>query len=540
LPITIACPSCGKTAQIVASLEGDQARCVECGQLILVPPRACVSGCTRIQAAPGGQETGELPGLPIERLPLAYIHLDADNRVREWNPAAEKIFGYRREEALGRDGLEILLPRAAQKQIQEIIRRLRAGDMDAHSVNDNRTKDGRTITCAWFNTPLRHADGAYAGIICLAQDITARQRTEARLRESEAQFQQLAANVEGYVWLNSLDDSRMYYMSPGYEKITGYSCQDLYEHPESWIDIIHPEDLPRVLAVARGPHADEPRQVEYRIVRPDGSVRWIRDRAFPVRDSAGQIYRIAGIGEDITERKEAETKVREYHERLEALSRHLLCIQEEERCHLARELHDEFGQILATALLQVYQAKGLAGGAALAQLEQCGVLLEQAGQKLRSLTLQLRPTMLDVLGLEATLRDLYERRQPWPGLAVEVVGHLSAAPLPGGTAIASFRVVQEALTNVVRHAAARHAWIELGQDEHALDVAVRDDGVGFDVAAAKQRAARSGSFGLVGMSERVLLQGGRLYIESAAGRGTCIRACFPLPAPSKRPAGTAE
>ncbi len=147
---------------------------------------------------------------------------------------------------------------------------------------------------------------------------------------------------------------------------------------------------------------------------------------------------------------------------------------------------------------------------------------------MHSLVLELRPTMLDSLGLEATLRWLCERHQQKTGCEVKVDVDLSGTPLSPVLATACFRVVQEALTNVVRHATAPHAWVELKQAESGLELTVRDDGVGFDVALAQGWAARGGSFGLLGMRERVQLLGGSLEVESQPGRGTRIRAAFPL------------
>ena len=109
----------------------------------------------------------------FDRLPLAYLLMDADNRVVHWNPAAEKVFGYTMSEALGRDCLELIVPVPVTDQIRDVQRRLRAGDMNAHSINQNRTRDGRTITCAWFNTPLGGPRDEFAGVVCLAQDVTA-------------------------------------------------------------------------------------------------------------------------------------------------------------------------------------------------------------------------------------------------------------------------------------------------------------------------------------------------------------------------------
>ena len=147
-----------------------------------------------------------------------------------------------------------------------------------------------------------------------AADVTEQRQAEERLRESEERFQQLAHHIDGYFGLNAPDDSQFHYVSPGYEKITGRSCASQYQHPESWTDVIHPDDRARVLAIVGEPLHNEARQVEYRIVRPDGAVRWIRDRAFPVRNAAGTVYRVAGIGEDITAQKQAEETLRETSE----------------------------------------------------------------------------------------------------------------------------------------------------------------------------------------------------------------------------------
>jgi PAS domain S-box-containing protein len=121
----------------------------------------------------------------IERLPLAYIAFDEHLRITDWNPAAQKLFGFRRDEILGRDGVELLVPPEARPFVDEVVRRLRRGDMNAHNVNENRTRDGRTIVCQWFNTPLMSEDGAFTGLVALAEDVTERRRLEGQYLQAQ-------------------------------------------------------------------------------------------------------------------------------------------------------------------------------------------------------------------------------------------------------------------------------------------------------------------------------------------------------------------
>ena len=257
-----------------------------------------------------------------------------------------------------------------------------------------------------------------------------------------------------------------------------------------------------------------------------GQVKTIQNSAAPIRDAGGSIVGAVIVNEDVTERVRAENALHESTNRLQLLSRRLLAVQEEERRHLSRELHDEFGQLLATITLHLHAAKVVAEEAAQSALDESMALLQRAGAQVRSMALELRPTMLETGGLDSTLRWLAEQHQQRVGIATEVVGHLN--DVPGDFAIACFRVAQEALTNVVRHARAEHVWIELSQKDGLVELVVRDNGVGFDVTRTLKRAAGGGNLGLLGMKERVEILGGNLEIDSQRGRGTRIRISLPL------------
>ncbi len=205
------------------------------------------------------------------------------------------------------------------------------------------------------------------------------------------------------------------------------------------------------------------------------------------------------------------------------LSQRLLEMQEGERRSLARELHDQLGQTLTAIRLTLQSARRGRKD----RVAEAIALLDQAIEQVRTLALELRPPSLDLLGLPAALRAYVEREARRAGLEVHLEIGSFERRLPPEVETACFRVVQEALTNVVRHARARRVDVELAVEGRRVQIVVRDDGKGFDVQAARARAAEGASLGLLGIEERVSLAGGRVDIESAPGRGATIRARFP-------------
>jgi PAS domain S-box-containing protein len=266
----------------------------------------------------------------------------------------------------------------------------------------------------------------------------------------------------------------------------------------------------------------------------DDTRKTIENSAAPIRNSDGLIVGAVIVNKDVTERVRAEEALRESARRLQQLSRRLLTLQEEERRHLSRELHDEFGQMLAVITLHLHAARDVAGETARANLDESMALVQRAAAQLRSLALELRPTMLEGAGLDATLAWLADEHRQRAGIEIRIMGQ--AGEVSGEVAIAAFRVVQEALTNIVRHARARHIRIDLSRSDGQLRLAVRDDGVGFDVGKTLERAASRGNLGLLGMKERVQILGGALRIDSRTGHGTSISLSLPLAAPAALPA----
>jgi two-component system sensor histidine kinase UhpB len=352
---------------------------------------------------------------------------------------------------------------------------------------------------------------------------------EERLRKSEERFAAFMDNLPGYAWLKDLQ-GRYVYVNQAVRELPGYQSlgkTDAQIWPADVAATYRANDQ-QVIAAKKPLHT-----IEHFL--HEGKQRCLVGSKFPIFDKAGAVALVGGAAVDITERIEAESALRESTDRLQHLSRRLLAVQEEERRHLSRELHDEFGQLLATISIHLHAAKGLAGDAARSRLEEASVLLQRTGAQVRSLAFELRPTMLELSGLGPTLMWLAEQHQQRTGIAIRVVGQLN--DVPGDLAMVCFRAAQEGLTNVVRHARAQHVWIELSQTDGALELVVRDDGVGFDVTSTLDGAANRGHLGLLGMKERVQILGGNLEVDSEPGHGTRIRISLPLAAGDRQERG---
>lgn len=220
------------------------------------------------------------------------------------NDAAVRHYGYSREEFLNMTIRDI---RPAE-DVPALLESIAKGDVGtgvaSSGVWRHRKKSGELIfveiTFHGFVFQGRRAE------LILAHDVTVQRENVLALRESEARFRQVVESIQEVFWMTDTAKRKILYVSPGYEKIWGRSCESLYASSRSWVDCIHPEDRERILTAAREKQALGTYDEEYRIVRPDGAVRWVRDRAFPVRDAAGVVYRITGAAKDVTERKELE------------------------------------------------------------------------------------------------------------------------------------------------------------------------------------------------------------------------------------------
>jgi len=224
-------------------------------------------------------------------------------------------------------------------------------------------------------------------------------------------------------------------------------------------------------------------------------------------------------------------QIRAGRERLKELSQRNLAAQEAERRHIARELHDEVGQALTALKVNLQSIQRAPEAAAFdPQLQETIGIIDRTLHQVRNLSLDLRPSLLDDLGVVSAIRWYLDRQAQRGGFEAQFLADPPEMRLNPELETTCFRVVQEAITNVVRHAQARLVRVELRQYEETLDLTIRDDGVGFDVRAARERGASDPSLGLLGMEERVQLMGGQIEVRSDSTQplGTEIRCIFPF------------
>jgi PAS domain S-box-containing protein len=246
-----------------------------------------------------------------------YIVTADDQRYRLVNRAWEEFVGIRREEAIGYS-IDERFPPAVAQQFQAVNQQVIDTGTPVIAEEFVDVADGRH----YFHTvkfPIKDALGQIEAVGGISLDLTQRKQAEEALRQSEERFRQMAENIHEVFWMANPELTQILYVSPAYEAIWGRSCASLYEQPRSFIEAIHPDDWERVLA-AFEQHRQSGFSHEYRIIKPDGSVRWIWERGFPVRNQAGQLESFVGISQDISERKQTEEALRKSEARFRLLA----------------------------------------------------------------------------------------------------------------------------------------------------------------------------------------------------------------------------
>ena len=362
----------------------------------------------------------------------------------------------------------------------------------------------------------------------MTRDITERKQAEDRLRRSEEKFKALFGIAP--VGISVLDrQHNVVDANPALEQITRLSKEELLNgtyRRRTYLNADGTPKPPNELASERAVTENRPlNDVETGIVTENGEIIWTQVSVAPLAlpDASAVV-----ITQDITERKRAAKELEEANLQLRFLSRRRLQVQEDERRRLAVELHDQIGQSLAAAKISVQSAKRSKKRETMArQLDSATAILDQILLQVRQITLHLRPTALDDLGLVPALRLALDDPPSAQAGMSSSSGDANLERPDAEVETACFRIALEALTNILRHAKARKVSVELRQAEESLHLTVRDDGIGFDLASA-ETGLQKDRLGLVGMSERASDVGGKFECKSVPGNGTEVHVFLPF------------
>ena len=465
--------------------------------------------------------------LAVHGAQLAVVDIDCATRIATVNDQCGAIRGAKSGEyQLSLRDLEDLIHPEDKPRVRgefvDVLKGRKPRYVAHHRVRD---ANGSWKWLSWRASVVeRDASGRALRVAGTAADVTAQRRTEEALRQTATKLSLVAANVPGMVFQMTYRAGQFFfhYVSPGSAELLGLAPETLRVNPGLFLQAIRENDRDRLeesLAVASV--SLETWTWEGRASGPNGELRWIQVRATPTRAFFyGKVF-WNGIAMDVTKIKENEQALQETKRLLRELSAHNEAVREEERARIARELHDELGQLLTGLKLSLSAMAGRDGSLEQkfdkAQNARVMHLVEQAIAVTRNAVTDLRPPALDH-GLGAAVAWLADQFARRTGIACSVDLPEHEIELDEARATALFRILQESLTNVAKHAGAGSVHVRLSASRESIRLQVVDDGNGF----GEKGAGTPRTFGLLGMRERVGMLGGSIHIASAPGGGTTV------------------
>jgi len=444
--------------------------------------------------------------------PLAIIAMDPGGIVTMWNRAAERIFGWSKQEVLGRPNL--VVPAAKQDESRDLRERVLRGESVTLVETQRQKKDGSLIEVSIATAQVYGAHDEIRGLIVVVDDITDRKRSEEALRDSEERFRSVAQSANDAIIVAD-HHGRILSWNRGAQIMFGYTEAEVLSQPFLLsISARDRETHNRTVALLmQSSETQLARQtVELQGLRKDGTEFPVELSLAKWRTRVGVFF--GGIIRDLTERNRDE----QARARLAAM-----VFEEAERRHIAQELHDQIGQILKALKLTLEMAERRPEGALGVNLEEAHQLVDDLMKRVHDMSLDLRPPMLDDLGLLPAILWLFQRCAAQTNVQVTFEHTDLDRRFASEVETAAYRIVQEALTNVARHAGVKHATVRLWADDCVLGMQIEDQGIGFDVSSTPVT-----TLGLTGMRERAHALGGQLTVESAPGRGARVTAELPL------------
>jgi len=472
----------------------------------------------------------------VQNLQGITYQLDMDLKPAFLHGEVERITGYREEDFLaGSMRWEDIIFAEDLPAIREGMAKARGVPNYSHE-NSYRIvrKDGQIRWIQEYSKNIHNHCGAPTAVQGILYDITSSREAEESLRRSDERYRLLAENVKDVIW--ALDDNMRYtYISPSVEKTRGYTVEEAMGLAmEKIFTKSSYEKFQKVLSEVRAlkgrendPCPEKACTFELEMVRKDGSTIWTEVTGSIAFDSQGRPAGYVGMTRDITERKRAEQELKISREQLRNLHKHSQDVRERERTRIAREIHDELGQVLTALKMDIaYLAKKLPDS--LCSLKKKTDLMlrsvDTTIQSVKRITMDLRPGLLDHLGLVAAMEWQAGEFQERTGIKCSLSVSPEDIPLRSDQSTTVFRIFQEALTNIARHARATEVKTILTAGGGVLKMTVRDNGIGI----TDEQIKSSKSYGLMGIKERAYFCGGKAKIIGRRGEGTTVVISIPF------------
>jgi PAS domain S-box-containing protein len=433
------------------------------------------------------------------------------------NDAYGQYFGRRPEELLGQTFWQFI-PSDGHQAARDFL----ASFTPEHSVSSREHEvlvpGGEMRWQQWRDRAFFDAAGRVVEFQAVGRDITERKQAEAALRESEERFRVLADLAPVMVWMSGPDKLWTDFNRPWLE-FTGRPIEA--ELGNGWAEGVHPDDLDECFKTySTAFDKREPFRMEYRLRRHDGEYRWILDGGIPRTAPDGSFEGYIGSAVDVTEQKRAQAA-------LANLNHRLMEAHEQERTRIARELHDDICQRVALMTMQLQAlSRELPSDQteARARIREVSTWVRELGSDIQAISHQLHSSKLDHIGIARAAAAFCEEMCVQHYVEIDFLHHEVPANLPHQTAIGLFRVLQEALTNAIKHSGVRRFTVTLRRAANEIQLEVIDRGIGFDPEAA----LKTRGLGLISMRERLSLIHGRVFVESRVNGGTTIRASVPI------------
>lgn len=459
--------------------------------------------------------------------------LDQEGVIRYMSPSIERILAYKQNELVGSDFFRYIHDDDL-KEIKNLYVKMLNSPDGVESIEFRfKHQKGRWI---YLESIIKQVQDSRDGPILVfnSRDVTDRKYTMETLKEHRARLAEAQSIAKVGSWEWKLGEDPELVWSDEMCRIFGFTQESFDNSYEMYTNHLYPGDRERIEnTIKEAIQNKKPYSFEHRIIRPDGELRNILCKGRPVTNQQNELIKLIGTGQDITEQKKKEQKLREYSQQLRKLNEKIGRAREEERIRIAREIHDELGQMLTVLKMDVSMLSGQMKKKVSDEIlkyfnSEAEKILDRINTIIHSvqrITTDLRPEVLDDLGLKEAIEWQSKEFESHTGVPVNFSTNLNSTKfLNDVQSTTLFRILQETLTNVMRHANASRVDISLDRRNNNIYLTVKDNGIGI----TREQKEASTSFGMIGMRERTQFLGGDVDIKGEEGKGTTVTMWIPL------------